>query len=56
VNGVYPQTNGGWYYIDKGYFPSNSNEYFFQYGALSTSYNMVVSVTLTSFNIAMVST
>jgi len=52
-NGVYPTINGGWYYLKKGYTPSDSNKYFFEYGQTNGAYNLDVTIYLTTFNMVL---
>jgi len=54
ANGGFPETDGGYYSLAKGWYDTDS--YFFQFGATSTTYNLDVTVTLISMKTVMAKT
>lgn len=48
---AFTYTNGGWYYIYKGWYDTDS--YFFQFGVPVNNYNVDVVVGLSSFKTVM---
>lgn len=55
-NAAYPRLAGTYYYIKKGFTPSNSTYYFWQYAQVGTGYNLDLSVGLKSVDQTCVST
>lgn len=53
---AYPKLAGTYYYIQKGFTPSNSTYYFWQFGQSGTSYNLDVSCGLKSVDQTCVTT